>query len=157
MGGPHVRARRRDRRADRHAPTSCAPTWCSTSGKIYGPAITTYLRQGIQIGTPSVRGGLTGDVYLTIAGNRPPDVGASEVQLEVFLKPLIVWLWIGGLMMAIGTLLRRVPRQPAPATRSIRSRRPCQRLRTNQIVPKQGQIVPKQGGRPLADLHQKTA
>ena len=55
---------------------------CSTSGKIYGPAITTYLRQGIQIGTPSVRAGLTGDVYLTIAGNRPPDVGASEVQLE---------------------------------------------------------------------------
>jgi cytochrome c-type biogenesis protein CcmF len=78
-------------------------------GKVYGPAITTYLRQGIQIGTPSVRAGPTGDVYLTIAGNRPPDVGASEVHLEVFLKPLMIWLWIGGLMMAVGTLFAAFP------------------------------------------------
>jgi cytochrome c-type biogenesis protein CcmF len=78
-------------------------------GKMYGPAITTYLRQGIQIGTPSVRAGPTGDVYLTIAGNRPPAVGASEVHLEVFLKPLMIWLWIGGLMMAVGTLFAAFP------------------------------------------------
>jgi cytochrome c-type biogenesis protein CcmF len=56
-----------------------------------------------------VRAGLTGDVYLTIAGNRPPEVGGSEVHLEVFLKPLIIWLWIGGLMMAVGTLLAAFP------------------------------------------------
>jgi cytochrome c-type biogenesis protein CcmF len=78
-------------------------------GKVFGPAITTFLRMGIPIGTPSVRSGLTGDVYLTIAGNRPPDVSGSEVHLEVFLKPLIVWLWIGGLMMALGTLLAAFP------------------------------------------------
>jgi cytochrome c-type biogenesis protein CcmF len=78
-------------------------------GKVYGPAITTYLRMGIPIGTPSVRAGLTGDVYLTIAGNRPPEVGAGEVHLEVFLKPLIIWLWIGGLMMAVGTLFAAFP------------------------------------------------
>jgi cytochrome c-type biogenesis protein CcmF len=78
-------------------------------GKVYGPAVTTYLRQGMQIGTPSVRAGPTGDVYLTIAGNRPPDVGASVVQLEVFLKPLVVWLWIGGLLMALGTLFAAFP------------------------------------------------
>ena len=107
-------------------------------GKAYGPAITTYLRQGIQIGTPSVRSGLTGDVYLTIAGNRPPDVGASEVQLEVFLKPLIVWLWIGGLLMAVGTRVRRVPRQPPPAPDRSGVGTPCPRCATSQIVPKRG-------------------
>ncbi len=42
---------------------------------VYGPAVTTYLRLGSTIGTPSVRAGLTGDVYLTIAGNRPPEAG----------------------------------------------------------------------------------
>ena len=78
-------------------------------GNVYGPAITTYLKMGVPIGTPSVRAGLTGDVYLTIAGNRPPEVGGSEVHLEVFLKPLVVWLWIGGLMMALGTLLAAFP------------------------------------------------
>jgi cytochrome c-type biogenesis protein CcmF len=77
--------------------------------KVYGPAVTTYIKQGIQIGTPSVRAGLTGDVYLTVAGNRPPEVGGNEAHLEVFLKPLIMWLWIGGLMMALGTVFAAFP------------------------------------------------
>jgi cytochrome c-type biogenesis protein CcmF len=76
---------------------------------VYGPAVTTYLRMGTPIGTPSVRAGLTGDVYLTIAGNRPPEVGGDEVHLEVFLKPLVIWLWIGGLLMAVGTVLAAFP------------------------------------------------
>jgi cytochrome c-type biogenesis protein CcmF len=78
-------------------------------GRVYGPAVTTYLRMGTTIGTPSVRTGPINDVYLTIAGNRPPSPGADEVHLEVFLKPLIVWLWIGGLLMAFGTLLAAFP------------------------------------------------
>jgi cytochrome c-type biogenesis protein CcmF len=89
---------------------------------VYGPAVTTFLRMGSTIGTPSVRTGLTSDVYLTIAGNRPPEAGASEVHLEVFLKPFIVWLWIGGLLMALGTVLaafpggrRRLPVDPVSA------------------------------------------
>jgi cytochrome c-type biogenesis protein CcmF len=78
-------------------------------GNVYGPAITTYLKMGVPIGTPSVRAGLTGDVYMTIAGNRPPEVGGSEVHLEVFLKPLVIWICIGGLMMVVGTLLAAIP------------------------------------------------
>jgi cytochrome c-type biogenesis protein CcmF len=76
---------------------------------VYGPAITTYLRMGTSIGTPSVKAGPTGDVYLTIAGNRPPDPAGDEVHLEVFLKPLVIWLWIGGLLMAAGTVLAAFP------------------------------------------------
>ncbi len=76
---------------------------------IYGPAMTTYLQMGTTIGTPSVRNGLTHDVYLTIAGNNPPKAGSTEVVIEVFRKPLIMWLWIGGLLMAIGTVLAAFP------------------------------------------------
>jgi cytochrome c-type biogenesis protein CcmF len=90
--------------------------------RVYGPAVTTYLRMGSSIGTPSVRAGLGGDVYLTVAGNRPPAVGADEVHLEVFLKPLVIWLWIGGALMALGTVLaafpgtrRRSPIEPVSA------------------------------------------
>jgi cytochrome c-type biogenesis protein CcmF len=77
--------------------------------RTFGPAITTYLRQGMTISTPSVRAGALGDVYLTIAGNRPPVAGVQTVRLKVFLKPLIVWLWIGGLLMAFGTVLAAFP------------------------------------------------
>ncbi len=78
-------------------------------GKSYAPAVTTYLRQGMTVPTPSVRTGVTHDVYLTIDGNDPPTKDASEVVLRVFLKPLILWLWIGGAVMAIGTVLSAVP------------------------------------------------
>jgi cytochrome c-type biogenesis protein CcmF len=96
---------------------------------VYGPAVTTFLRMGSTIGTPSVRTGLTNDVYLTIAGNRPPEPGATEVQLEVFLKPFITWLWIGGLLMAVGTVLAAFPgsrrRRPVdPVSAPVPERRP---------------------------------
>ncbi len=78
-------------------------------GRVYGPAITTYLQIGQPIGTPSVRTGLTHDVYLTIAGTNPPVAGADEVIVEVFRKPLTLWLWTGGLLMAVGTVLAAFP------------------------------------------------
>ena len=77
--------------------------------KIYGPALTTYLQQGMTIPTPSVRTGFSHDIYLTVAGNQAPEVGATEVRIEVFHKPMILWLWIGGALMAIGTVLSAFP------------------------------------------------
>ena len=77
--------------------------------KVYGPALTTYIQMGAPIPTPSVRTGLTHDIYLTVAGNRTPEIGAGEVRIEVFRKPMIIWLWIGGGLMAIGTILSAFP------------------------------------------------
>jgi cytochrome c-type biogenesis protein CcmF len=77
--------------------------------RVYGPAFTTYLRMGTSIPTPSVRTGLTHDVYLTIAGTTAPDPGSDEATIEVFVKPLILWMWIGGLLMAVGTVLAAFP------------------------------------------------
>ncbi len=78
-------------------------------GDTFGPAITTFLQMGQPIGTPSVSSSLTHDVYLTIAGTNAPAVGADEVSIEVFRKPLVMWMWIGGLLMAVGTLFAAFP------------------------------------------------
>ena len=78
-------------------------------GDEYGPAITTFLQMGQAIGTPSVMTTPTHDVYLTIAGTGAPQPGADEVRLEIFYKPLTVWLWIGGALMAFGTVLAAFP------------------------------------------------
>jgi cytochrome c-type biogenesis protein CcmF len=75
--------------------------------RVYGPATTKYLLQGIDIGTPSVRTGPANDVYLTLERGATP--GASAATIRVFVKPLILWLWIGGAVMAIGTLLAAFP------------------------------------------------
>ena len=97
--------------------------------QVYSPANTTYLRQGIPVSTPSVRTGVTDDVYLTLEPGATP--GADTATIRVFVKPLILWLWIGGGLMAVGTLLaafpgrRRRPDRPGVgADRASRTVRP---------------------------------
>ncbi len=75
--------------------------------QVYSPAITTYLNQGNAVGTPSVRTGLAKDVYLTLEPGAEP--GGTTAVIRAFVKPMILWLWIGGLIMAIGTLLAAFP------------------------------------------------
>lgn len=87
--------------------------------RVFEPAITRYTRVGMNVGTPSVRTGAGVDVYLTL--EPPVRPGAAEARIKVFVKPLISWLWVGGFLMAGGTLLalfpgrRRRPTQPTSA------------------------------------------
>jgi cytochrome c-type biogenesis protein CcmF len=73
----------------------------------YAPAVTRFPSFGQPIGTPSVRTGLTEDVYLSLV-----DVGETDsdpIVLRVIVRPLVSWLWIGGALMALGTLLAIAP------------------------------------------------
>ena len=55
-------------------------------------------------------------MYLTLL--EIPESPSDPVVIRVVLQPLVTWLWIGGIMMAIGTALaafpgrRRRPTQP---------------------------------------------
>jgi cytochrome c-type biogenesis protein CcmF len=71
------------------------------------PAITTYLRMGTDIGTPGVRTSPVNDIYLTLEPGA--EDGGTTATIRAFVKPMIVWLWIGGLFMAVGTLLAAFP------------------------------------------------
>jgi cytochrome c-type biogenesis protein CcmF len=117
-------------------------------GQAYAPAITKYLRLGQDIATPSVRTGLTEDLYLTIDGTARPEPGDTEVTLRVFVKPMILWLWIGGALMALGTILaafpghrRRRPTDPVsapvpePARTDAADEPPVARDRSEELVP----------------------
>jgi cytochrome c-type biogenesis protein CcmF len=83
----------------------------------YAPAISTFRNAAQGIGTPSVRTGLREDVYLTLVSS-PNEQG--RVTIGVAVNPMVVWLWFGGGVMAIGTLvalspgLRRRARRTAP-------------------------------------------
>jgi cytochrome c-type biogenesis protein CcmF len=92
---------------------------------VYAPAISTFPGAPQGIGTPSVRTGLREDVYLTLVSS-PNERG--RITLGVAVNPLVLWLWIGGGVMALGTLIALVPslrrRQQglpsADATRELR-------------------------------------
>jgi cytochrome c-type biogenesis protein CcmF len=56
-----------------------------------------------QVGTPSVRVTPTVDIALSVLAL--PEAPGEPATIRVTIQPLIVWLWIGGGVMALGTLL----------------------------------------------------
>jgi cytochrome c-type biogenesis protein CcmF len=54
----------------------------------------------------AIRSSLAEDVYTVLAG-QDPDSGKAIV--EVFVNPLVAWVWIGGFVTFFGTLLAMVP------------------------------------------------
>jgi cytochrome c-type biogenesis protein CcmF len=88
-------------------------------GRVFEPRLNKYRLNGQTLGTPSVRVGPTNDVYLALT--KAPSSGTGDVGLRVIIQPMIVWLWIGGVVMVFGTLLslfpgrRRNPLDPVSA------------------------------------------
>ncbi|MFZ9730345.1 MAG: heme lyase CcmF/NrfE family subunit [Ilumatobacteraceae bacterium] len=83
-------------------------------GKAYAPSITKFTRIGMNVGTPSVRTTLTHDIYLTL--EPPVRQDSGQARIKVFIKPMILWLWVGTFVMAIGTLLAVLPSRRRSAT-----------------------------------------
>jgi cytochrome c-type biogenesis protein CcmF len=86
-------------------------------GQVFEPAISRFPAFGQLIGTPSVRVGLLQDVYLTIT--TLPETADGEAVIRVILQPMAVWLWVGGGVMALGTVLAAWPgrrRRPTDPT-----------------------------------------
>ncbi|MGK2929690.1 MAG: heme lyase CcmF/NrfE family subunit [Acidimicrobiales bacterium] len=86
-------------------------------GDVFRPAINLFRFGGQSIGTPSVQVSLVEDVYLTLLGI--PEGEDDPVVIRVVLQPLVSWLWIGGILMAVGTALAAFPggrRQPTQPT-----------------------------------------
>jgi cytochrome c-type biogenesis protein CcmF len=80
------------------------------------PRLNHYKSMGSPIGTPIVRSGLTEDLYLSLVNVDP---AAGTASLEILILPLVWWLWFGGALMGLGTLIAGFPvRKRATATRT---------------------------------------
>ena len=69
------------------------------------------------IPTPSVRTGFVRDLYVTLV--QPPKTDGAAAVIGFYVQPMIVWMWIGLGLMAIGTLLALFPgrrRRPTSPT-----------------------------------------
>ena len=89
--------------------------------KVYEPALSLYGSSTRPIGTPSVKTGITEDVFVTITRLAEDGDPTGPVTLRVLIEPMTIWLWIGGGVMGFGTLLaawpgrRRRPTDPTSA------------------------------------------
>ena len=77
-------------------------------GDVYEPALSTFGSGRALVGTPSVHTTPRDDVALSLLA-LPQDGGDGSVTIRVVVQPLIMWLWIGGGVMALGTILAIVP------------------------------------------------
>ncbi len=68
----------------------------------YAPAVSSFPNSQEAIGTPSVRTGLIEDVYLTIIS--APNA-RGRVTVGIAVNSMTLWVWIGGGLMAIGTIV----------------------------------------------------
>jgi cytochrome c-type biogenesis protein CcmF len=91
-------------------------------GQVYAPAINLFSFSGQSIGTPSVRTTLTEDVMLSVL-EFPANEG-GPVLLRVTVQPLVIWLWIGGGIVAFGTVLAAFPGRRRRPTSPVSERVP---------------------------------
>jgi cytochrome c-type biogenesis protein CcmF len=94
-------------------------------GGLFTPAISQFGTGTQAVGTPAIDSSWRSDVYLTI--DSIPDKG-SPWTFGVVVQPLVMWLWIGGGLVVLGSVLSAVPgrrRRPtdpvsAPVTDVVR-------------------------------------
>ncbi len=98
-------------------------------GQTFEPSLNRYVRTGQTVGTPSVDVGLTRDVYLSL--QRAPSADDPTVVIRVIVQPLIIWLWIGGAIMALGTAMAAFPGRRRRPTDPISAPAPGER----EVVP----------------------
>lgn len=84
------------------------------------PLIEFYQRTGQPMTIPSARSTITEDFYVILVNWEP--TSADAATFRIFLNPLINWVWAGGVIFIIGTLIAAWPereKQPARARRPV--------------------------------------
>jgi cytochrome c-type biogenesis protein CcmF len=80
----------------------------TVDGEVHEPALNQFAGSEQSIGTPSVATSPVRDVYLALL-RAPADDAGETVVVRVVVQPLMMWLWIGGVVMALGTVLAAFP------------------------------------------------
>jgi cytochrome c-type biogenesis protein CcmF len=53
------------------------------------------------------RSSLSEDIYLLLSGFSELD--KNHATLKVLVRPLVIWMWIGGFVIVLGTLISILP------------------------------------------------
>jgi cytochrome c-type biogenesis protein CcmF len=109
-------------------------------GEERAPALHQFRNATQAIGTPSVQWGVVEDVYLTLRA--PPEGDANAATVGVLVMPLASWLWVGGGIIALGTVLALLP--------GPRRRRPSAEVPAEVAMPRDEPVAPRADPAPVA-------
>jgi cytochrome c-type biogenesis protein CcmF len=71
------------------------------------PAVSQFGTNSEAVGTPAIDSSFFDDVYLTV--DALPATPGGPVTIGVTVQPLVAWLWGGGALLVIGSVLAAVP------------------------------------------------
>ncbi|HEV2341698.1 MAG TPA: heme lyase CcmF/NrfE family subunit [Candidatus Acidoferrales bacterium] len=78
-----------------------------------------YLASQISQTMVALHSSLIHDLYVVYAGRSPED---NNPVIHAYLNPLVKWIWLGGLVLVLGTVLALIPsRQPQMILQSARA------------------------------------
>ena len=80
------------------------------------PALKYYPTQQSPIGRAEMRVSLVEDVYVILSGFS--DVGRRQATLKLLVRPMVAWIWLGGLVLSLGTLVTVWPLRVAAPSRA---------------------------------------
>jgi cytochrome c-type biogenesis protein CcmF len=86
---------------------------------ILSPEKSLYRGQDQPTTEVAIRSSLKEDLYVILAG-----YDDKHATFKILVNPLVIWLWIGGLFMAFGTVIVMLPqrrRQPKKITSNVRA------------------------------------
>ena len=70
---------------------------------VLNPALKYFPSQQSPIGRAVMRIGLVEDLYVILSGFS--DVGRRQATLKLLIRPMVAWIWVGGAVLTLGTLV----------------------------------------------------
>lgn len=76
-------------------------------GKTLEPSVERFKASGQLVPSPATDTSVTKDIQIALLD--PPNEEDKSIVIQVTKQPLLLWIWLGGLVMLIGTVLSAVP------------------------------------------------
>ena len=81
------------------------------------PTLKFFPTQQSPVGRAVHRSTISEDLYLILSGFSALE--RNQATLKVLVRPLVVWIWIGGFVIALGTLVTLLPMARTPAHEAV--------------------------------------
>jgi len=71
--------------------------------RLYSPALKFFPNQQAPVGRAEFQSTLADDLYIILSGFS--EVGKNQATLKALVRPLVAWIWIGGVVIVFGTII----------------------------------------------------
>jgi cytochrome c-type biogenesis protein CcmF len=97
---------------------------------VLSPALKFFPTQQSPVGRAVHRSSISDDIYLILSGFSELD--KNQATLKVLVRPLVIWIWVGGFVILLGTLVSIAPMKKK--SESIETVAEEERTSANRIV-----------------------